>query len=511
MSLQTLHLDVLVEILTYLEVCDILALQRTRKDIRDVTRLHAVWKNVLEKQIIPSGESLSLPSGVLLSDLSVGELKQAAIYAARLQRNWASEVPRVFTYTEFPVAVPSAYVQIAFLLPGQGGKYLLTISGGNVVSIWHLEPNLRRSRRILIWGTSGAIVKAVPNSDSGDRATIALSHVADQREHTTLYNLTFAENDRGKTTVHYEKIFEEELPGRLKILRGNLIGLYRGSNFRGYLFNYRRQVMIELKGAQPITRFRGALGFPAMEVLSDCVIIIQPFSVDIFALPDIAWNTEPQLPETDSVFQAQLISSAFLPEMVDWQSGIIIPYCAPYPAQRTSPPSQPISILVREKRGKLHIMNHFYVYNPPKYDPKSLRLHAHLSITAASPGSFIETPLFVAQHRAGVHPHFFYDIVASPRSGRGLWLENTTSPVMSRSLERLILFNVGENVVDDFPLSDIGLFDNSESTCRGAKAGGSNVPDGVRNCSYCSFDDGTGRVVVATHDGRIRVLQFGIA
>ncbi len=153
---------------------------QTCKNIRDVTQLHVVWKNVLEKQIIPSGKPLSLPSNVSLSQLSVGDLQTAAVYAARLDHTWASRVPIAFSHTEFVVDTPATYVQIAFLLPGQGGKYLLTINGGNIVSIWYLEPALRRSWKMLSWETLGSILDAVPNTDSRDRATIALSYIANR-------------------------------------------------------------------------------------------------------------------------------------------------------------------------------------------------------------------------------------------------------------------------------------------------------------------------------------------
>ena len=108
---------------------------QTCKNIRDVTQLHVVWKNVLEKQIIPSGKPLSLPSHVSLSSLSAHDLQMAAIYAARLDHNWTSRAPIAFSHTELVVNTPMTPIWIAFLLPGHGGKYLLTINGRNTVSI----------------------------------------------------------------------------------------------------------------------------------------------------------------------------------------------------------------------------------------------------------------------------------------------------------------------------------------------------------------------------------------
>ncbi|KAF8331370.1 uncharacterized protein EI90DRAFT_3154615 [Cantharellus anzutake] len=502
MSLQYLHLDVLIEILSYIEVRDVLSMQRTCKDIERVTQLHAVWKSVLENQIIPSGRSVPLPSNAPLSAHSARDLKQATIYSMRLGRNWTSAEPRAFARTQFYIGAPATYVQITFFIPGHGGKYLLAVSGGNRVSIWHLGLDLKRTWKILGWNIQGAIVDAVPNSDSGARATIALSYVANQHRYTTLYNLTFSGDGSGHATATCEQIFEGELPGRLKILRGNLVGLYKRSHLQGYLFNYESQVMIELKGAEPTTQHHGTC--LAMEVLSDCVIMIQPQSVNIFALPEVARDTEPPPAET-KVFQAQHISTAFRPGNSDWHSGVIIPYCAPYPAQRATHPSHPIS-LIREKSAT--ILSHFLVYCPP--DPQPFVVRARRSNNDPRPRDFTELPLCIAQIRNGVRQHFFPDVMASPISGRGIWLEG--SPTEERSTEQLVLFNASEEVIDDdLRLSDIGKPDNKKRTHKGATIAAKEMPHAVKDCTYCSFDDGTGRVVVATRHGQVRILQFGIA
>ncbi len=150
---------------------------QTCKNIRDVTQLHVVWKNVLENQIIPSGNPLYLPSHASLSKLSARDLQMAAIYAACLDHNWASGAPIVFSRIGIIVDRLWTPVEIAFLLPGQSGKYLLTVhhDGCYTVSIWYLLPGLRKFCQMLSWETLGPIKDVVPNTDSRDRATIAIS------------------------------------------------------------------------------------------------------------------------------------------------------------------------------------------------------------------------------------------------------------------------------------------------------------------------------------------------
>ncbi|KAF8335724.1 uncharacterized protein EI90DRAFT_249784 [Cantharellus anzutake] len=280
--------------------------------------------------------------------------------------------------------------------------------------------------------------------------------------------------------------------------------MYRRFRLGGYLFNYQSQVTIELQGvaAQP---FGLCL---AKEVLSNCVIIVQSLSISIFALPEIARDTEPR-PGEARVFQAQHISTALCSEGSAWSSAVIIPYCAPYPAQRASPPSQPISILIHEREimESVGTLNHFLVYDSPGYSPKSSILRTRSPNNLPSAGSFTETNLYVAQIRTGVHPYFL-DVVASPTSGRGLWLE-----WRSQSIGRVVLFDAGDGVIDDpsGKLSDIGPFDDTGSTRRGSRIGAKDIADAFRDCTDFSLDDGTGRVVVVASHGQVHILQFGTA
>ena len=332
-----------------------------------------------------------------------------------------------------------------------------------------------------------------------------------------LYNLSFIEDESERPIANYEQVFQNELPGRLKILRGNLIGLSRRSQI--YLFDYHNQVTIDFRVSQPVSHV--SVGSPnvwsscesifytqhpaclAMEVLSDCVIIVQLRSIDIFQLPDVARGWGPWPLRAARSFNAPLKFTKPCPPKSAWNSASIVPYCPPYPEERLSPASRPVSILASERLDKPHAVKHYYIFHPPR----PILADSHSRSMNLSP---TETLLHIAQVRTGVRPHYFHDVVVSPTSGRGLWVEQSeTSPGMSRPLEHLMIFSAPHSSVVGGPLVDIGD-SSTDMIGKGVRIAARNVPDAVRNCSYCSFDDESGRVVVTTHDGYVRVLQFGM-
>lgn len=79
---------------------------------------------------------------------------------------------------------------------------------------------------------------------------------------------------------------------------------------------------------------------------------------------------------------------------------------------------------------------------------------------------------------------------------------------MSRSAEMLMIFSVAPPKDGHvWPMVDIGgNGDGGEGSVRWCAR---DSHEAVRNCSFCSFDDSVGRIVVATHDGKVRVLEMG--
>ena len=308
--------------------------------------------------------------------------------------------------------------------------------------------------------------------------------------------------------------------GRLKLLRGNLIVFYARMNSYGCLYNYRTGISVGMEThnfPKIVVRIFNALAMSvvlmtssirikrttcmAIEVLSDCVIIIQPSSVDVFELPEIVTRNDVDKPDDDNprpVISARLSKTKYRPVHSEWTAGAIIPYAAPYPARRSTPALRPISILVRERRDHEHIIIHSQILCPPKG-------YEHVEPDPSQRRPDYDIGFYPYQVRRGLRPHFFDDIIVGPSSGRGLWLENLNSPNAARAADRLMVFSAVPSTDDEeWHLVDIGDASREGSVRLCAR----NFPEAVRYCSFCSFDDSVGRIVVASHDGRVRVLEM---
>lgn len=302
----------------------------------------------------------------------------------------------------------------------------------------------------------------------------------------------------------------------------------------------------------------------AVEVLSDYVVVVQLSSVDIFKFPQSLRDdhdvSSSLIDGVIPVADGELMVSYKQPRgTAMWVSASIVPYTRPFPFPSPTTPSstahqRPISILIRERIASYqHKIIHSVIPLPPH--ELSEVLHAPI--------------LPVMQTRLGVRAHFFHDLVVSPSNGRGFWVENTTAASDPQSNEILMLFSTGdERLFADVssgkvmkpttggagPLIDIGgaLEDNAEAgdwfendgtisrdsasidvshipgafpldsprhsrdsaSSDPARTGSvrrflRHMPHITRSCSYCSFDDSVGRIVIATHDGKVRIVDVG--
>ncbi|KAF9512540.1 hypothetical protein BS47DRAFT_1486216 [Hydnum rufescens UP504] len=493
----TLPVDVILDIILHLDVQDILVLQGTCRFLQEITEMRTVWLSAIHRRILSNGLSLPLPHDVPLSQLPAAGLKAVAIYVVRLDLNWKSPRARPCKLLELSPETPAVYVQFAFLVPGTAGRCLLTVTGGSMISFWELDSRLRRSKRVGGWTVEGSIVDVVCNSDPTDPATIGVRTVSQGRKVVVLYNVSMR-GSNGTTKLEFKEIFRMGTLGRLKLLRGNLIVFYARINSFGCLYNYRTGVSVgmETHGLAKLVRATCL----AIEVLSDYIIIIQPTSVDLFELPEVVTQNDVENPPDGGphpIISARLVKTKCRPPQSEWTAGAIIPYTAPYPAKRSTPASRPISILIRERSENKCVIHYHIVYPPKGLAPVGS------DAPWRHPG--LDTGFRPAQMRYGVRQHFFQEIVVAPASGRGLWLENVTAPGMTHTAERLMIFStVPPTKGDEWPMVDIGDANREGSIRWSAK----NFPEAVRYCSFCSFDDSVGRVVVATQDGRVRVLEM---
>lgn len=294
------------------------------------------------------------------------------------------------------------------------------------------------------------------------------------------------------------------------------------------------------------------------------MVVVQLWGIDVFEFPDALKVDDP--PKTDAgkpmVAIGKIISSQLKPELSRWTAAAIVPYTPPYPHTPRQLPSQDrtISVLIRERlNANENIIHHEQIRLSPDFPPPSAPLNVeehdeepHAEVVYDFhwylPDSLLDRFLTKSdtiqftkiQARSGTRPHFFHDIVVAPASGHGFWIENITSALDRQSNEKLMLFSAVRNTKEypeDDPLIDIGgvsaepahfreLDATSNNRQQGAGTGRDEMkpqregtvrwclqhtPAVMRSSSYCSFDDSVGRIVIATHDGKVRVVDLGSA
>lgn len=374
-------------------------------------------------------------------------------------------------------------------------------------------------------------------------------------ESITLYHLKFG------LETSYSVVSTGPAVGRMKILRGDLIVSHRPSRSRVHIVNYRTGAIAWLDDVQsehsPSVRavlslflhysdiWRKGSTCHAVELCHDSVIVVQLWGIDVFELPDALKVDDP--PKTSDgepiVAIGKVIASTFKPEKSRWAAAAIVPYAMPYPhtPHRPQDRDRTISILIRERLTTVqNVIRHQQIRLSPDFPPRPVPLNW---IDGEAEPDYITSRTLTktrslrfsdVQVRRGIHPHFFHDIVVAPASGRGFWIENSTTAVDSQSNEKLMLFSTVRNTEEypeDDPLIDIGG-ENAEPALFRAPASEltrqresrdetkSHREGTVRWClqhmcavmrssSYCSFDDSVGRIVVATHDGKVRVVDLG--
>lgn len=142
--------DVLLLVISLVDVEDILALRMTSKRFSSVTKQRWVWSDVLKHHVID--RRLPVPASTAdFKSLSAKELEARALHASRFHRNWSSSHPRSRRGVEFrarePVVEEASSLQLADVHPhpisqvlfpmGYNGELLITVEQ-NRVACWEI-------------------------------------------------------------------------------------------------------------------------------------------------------------------------------------------------------------------------------------------------------------------------------------------------------------------------------------------------------------------------------------
>ncbi|OBZ73695.1 hypothetical protein A0H81_06257 [Grifola frondosa] len=129
--LESLPVDILLQIFGALEVSDILAIRCTNKFFQSITHEHSIWHEVLHTQVVQRGIPLPGLRDRSITTLSAAQLEHLACNALRLRANWTSAIPVCTRHVDIiPLKIRSSRtrnISVQFL-PGRGNRYLLAIT-----------------------------------------------------------------------------------------------------------------------------------------------------------------------------------------------------------------------------------------------------------------------------------------------------------------------------------------------------------------------------------------------
>ncbi|KAG8965716.1 hypothetical protein FRC03_000256 [Tulasnella sp. 419] len=137
--LETLLDDVLLEVISYLDVSSILRLRRTSRRLQQITLLRVAWIGAYNSSLLPLPDQPSDPE-----EIAGFDYEKRLIQATRLHYNWASSSP-----------LPSR-VQVLHDVPASAtwlfkSRFLLMMAGNQIVC-WDLGLQHRKSKPRLVWG-----------------------------------------------------------------------------------------------------------------------------------------------------------------------------------------------------------------------------------------------------------------------------------------------------------------------------------------------------------------------
>ncbi|EPQ56138.1 hypothetical protein GLOTRDRAFT_120772 [Gloeophyllum trabeum ATCC 11539] len=311
LSFPTLPIDILLHILSYLSVKDVISLRKTSKHLQSLTRLHAVWLNVLLAEVLP----MNIPMPGLysrdISSLSASDLEAMISRALRLRKNWLSQHPETRKRLEI-VPLPEEEKRdtlrsaVVRFLPGRCNRYLLTVTGHTnfsrrryTVQCWDLEADsgpkcvaVRRFTEIV-----SVAVNCDPTAPGVLSVTCKVEGDAAAHPSTFIHAL-----DLGPTNDNPEYAFKyiNHFPGcrRLHIFRGSLlVGTNESEAVRVWDVNTGK-VIFELQ--DPTTHQPGVCVSAVFLEDTRFLVLFRTVSLEIYLLPPCPTSAPPAPPSPTS-------------------------------------------------------------------------------------------------------------------------------------------------------------------------------------------------------------------
>ncbi|KAI0823690.1 hypothetical protein BC628DRAFT_1382841 [Trametes gibbosa] len=183
-SISGLPDDILLIVMSHVDIQDILALRQTSRRLHAMSKLRWVWYDAMKRHVVQKGLPIPAASVADLKALDAAHLETRAVHAAKFHDNWNSPHPVAKKTIEFsalsylddqlPDDTHCAVSHVSFL-PGRNGKYLITVVG-RVLTCWEIPLGESEAYRVAEWIAVRRIEQVIVNDDP--KSDIVLAYVS---------------------------------------------------------------------------------------------------------------------------------------------------------------------------------------------------------------------------------------------------------------------------------------------------------------------------------------------
>ncbi|KAG8897393.1 hypothetical protein FRC00_004329 [Tulasnella sp. 408] len=485
--------DIYDEIFSHLTIREILELRTVCKAFLRATQLRQVWFRAIHRQIL--GENLTLArQRKPLGELETKELEYLARRTMKLAKNMAAHSPRPTSYATVrdqfrgneQQSGAEIYITQVMLMDGlAGSKWLLCMSGGFKISVWEILPDPVSCVPAGRWDNASPMLDVKLNTvpDAEGRLAITMQDRGQPGSYRCVI-MKLSPLESGKIPAFTTLDILPKPTGSLVYFRGDLIFFFRRRLGNITVINWRTkaEAVFHVPDGEELPSFR------ALEIHADKIGFVTIDHIFVFDFPSdeatLFESTTPRLP----IAVHALTTEDGAPMKIE--KAIIVPYPPSWQLFLPSPDFGMSVILRRKINPSAHEAFHYLIsWNMPTekegkgQDPQA--------------AADIQIKCF---RKAVIAPHYCADVKYA-KSGRGIILSQAKRS--GKVQEGLSAFDprrrhhlTGEVVEDSEmpwrPFAPIEL--------------PSNVI--LNGCTAIDHDDGEGRIVVGTSEGKITILDF---
>ncbi|KAG8919856.1 hypothetical protein FRC01_001065 [Tulasnella sp. 417] len=492
--------DIFDEIFSHLTIREILELRTVCKAFLKATQLRQVWFRAIRRQIL--GENLTLTrQRKPLGDLETKELEYLARRTMKLAKNMAAHNPRPTSYVTVrdqfrdneQHSGAEIYITQVMLMDGlAGSKWLLCMSGGFKISVWEILPDPVSCVPAGRWDNPSPMLDVKLNTLPDAEATLAIT-MQDKAQpgsyRAAIMKLSPLES--GKIPAFITLDVLPKPTGSLVYFRGDLLFFFRRRTGNITVINWRTraEAVFHVKTEEP----EELHAYRAFEIHAGKIGLVTVDQIFVFDFPSdeatLFGSSTPRLP-------LAVHSLTVAGEKMKVEKATIVPYPPTWQLLLPSPDFGMSVILRRKVNSAAHEAFHYLISwnNPTEKEQKG---------QDSEPAADIQIRCF---RKAVIAPHYCADIKYA-KSGRGIVLceakRNVKNGKSPRKQEGLSAFDPRRR----HHLTGEVVWDN-EMPWR--PFAGIDLPDKVllNGCTAIDHDDGEGRIVIGTSEGKITILDF---